>query len=75
MITVKVRSIGNSLAVVLPREVLARLDVKEGDTLYLTEASDGSMRITPYDPAFDKQMGAAREGMGRFRNALRELAK
>ena len=56
-------------------EALARLNVKDGDRLFLTEAPDGSMRITPYDPAFDAQMRAAREGMGKFRNALRELAR
>jgi putative addiction module antidote len=75
MTTVKVRPIGNSLGVVLPKETLARLNVKDGDTLFLTEAPDGSMRITPYDPAFDTQMRAAREGMGQYRNTLRELAK
>jgi putative addiction module antidote len=75
MTSIKVRPIGNSLGVVLPKEALARLDVKEGDTLFLTEAPDGSMRITPYDPAFEAQMRAAREGMRRFRNTLRELAK
>jgi putative addiction module antidote len=75
MTSIKVRPIGNSLGVVLPKEALARLHVKEGDTLFLTEAPDGSMRITPYDPAFDAQMRAAREGMRRFRNTLRELAK
>lgn len=75
MTTVKIRPIGNSLGVVLPKETLARLNVKDGDTLFLTEAPDGSMRITPYDPAFDTQMRAARDGMGQYRNTLRELAK
>lgn len=75
MTTVKIRPIGNSLGVVLPKETLARLNVKDGDTLFLTEAPDGSMRITPYDPAFDTQMRAAREGMAQYRNTLRELAK
>lgn len=75
MTQLKVRPIGNSLGVVLPKEVLGRLNVKDGDTLFLTEAPDGSMRITPYDPEFEAQMRAAREGMGRYRNALRELAK
>jgi hypothetical protein len=55
--------------------MLARLNLKDGDILYLTEVPDGSMRITPYAPAFDAQMRIAREGMGRYRNALRELAK
>ena len=55
--------------------MLARLNVKDGDALYLTETPDGSLRITPYDPAFDAQMRAARDGMAQYRNALRELAK
>jgi len=75
MIQLKVRQVGNSLGVVLPKEALARLNLKDGDILYLTESPEGSMRITPYDPAFEAQMRAAREGMGQYRNALRELAK
>ncbi len=75
MIQLKVRRVGNSLGVVLPREALARLNLKDGDVLFLMEAPDGSMRITPYDPTFEEQMRAAREGMGQYRNALRELAR
>jgi putative addiction module antidote len=75
MVQVKVRSIGNSLGVVLPKAILTRLNVKNGDILHLTEAADGSMRITPYDPEFERQMELARQGMANFRNALRELAK
>ncbi len=75
MTQLKVRPIGNSLGVVLPKEVLARLNVKDGDTVFLTDAPDGSMRITPFDPAFDAQMRAAQEGMSKYRNALRRLAK
>ncbi|HMK89788.1 MAG TPA: AbrB/MazE/SpoVT family DNA-binding domain-containing protein [Methylocystis sp.] len=75
MTQLKIRPVGNSLGVVLPKETLTRLNLKKGDVLYLTEAPDGSLRVTPYDPAFEEQMGFAREGMRRFRNALRELAK
>jgi putative addiction module antidote len=75
MIALKVRPVGNSLGVVLPEEILSRLNLRDGDTLYLTAAPDGSMRITPFDPAFDEQMRAAREGMSRYRNTLRELSK
>jgi putative addiction module antidote len=75
MTQLKLRPVGNSLGVVLPKQVLARLNLKSGDSLHLTEAPDGSMRITPYDPAFETQMRLAREGMSDFRNALRELAK
>ena len=75
MTQLKIRPIGNSLGVVLPKDALARLNVKEGDVLHLTPAPDGSMRLTPYDPAFEKQMRIAEEGMARYRNTLRELAK
>lgn len=71
----KIRQIGNSLGVVLPKEVLNRLKVKEGDQLFLTEAPDGSFRLTPYDPDFEEQMEIAREGMSAYRNALRKLAE
>lgn len=70
----KVTQIGNSAGVVLPKEVLARLKVAKGDHLHLTETPDG-YALSPYDPAFEEQMEAAREIMKRRRNALRELAK
>jgi len=73
--TLKIRQVGNSLGVVLPKEMLAQMKLKAGDNLFVTEAPDGSMRITPYDPAFETQMQAAREGMHQYRNTLRELAK
>ena len=75
MTSLKIRKVGNSLGVVLPKELLARLNLADGDQLFISEAPDGTMRITPYDPAFEDQMRAASEGMKRFRNTLRELAK
>ena len=74
MVALKVRPFGNSVGVVLPKEVLARLKVGEGDTLYLTEAPDG-FRLTPYDPEFEEQMALAREIMTDNRDVLRELAE
>jgi putative addiction module antidote len=71
----KVRKIGNSFGLVLPKEVLARMHVAEGSPVYITEAPDGSYRLTPYDPEFAEQMEAAEEGLAAYRNALRELAK
>jgi putative addiction module antidote len=73
-IQLKVRRVGNSLGVVLPKEALSRLNVEDGDQLYITEAPDG-FRITAADPEFAKQMKVAEKGMKRYRNALRELAK
>ena len=70
----KVRRVGNSLGVVLPKEALARLSLDNGDVLYITDAPDG-FRITAADPEFEKQMQVASKGMKRYRNAVRELAK
>jgi putative addiction module antidote len=71
----KVRKIGNSLGVVLPKETLALLGVSEGDELIVSEAPNGEMRITRGEVDLDRQLEAARKGMKRYRNALRELAK
>ncbi len=73
-IALKVRRVGNSLGVVLPKEALTRLNVDEGDEIYITEAPDG-FRITAADPEFAKHMELAEKGMKRYRNALRALAK
>ena len=71
MLDIKIRKIGNAHGVILPRELLNKLHVKDGDKLFLTEAPDGSYRITPYDPEFEKQMTLAKKGMTRYRNTLR----
>jgi putative addiction module antidote len=75
MIQLKIRQVGNSLGVVLPKEVLTRLNLKNGDSFYLTDAPNGEMRVTSGDPMFEMQMKVARELMSQYRNALRELAK
>jgi putative addiction module antidote len=70
----KIRKIGNSLGVVLPKEVLMRLNVGEGDTVTISEAQDG-VRLTSSDPEFAKSMAVFESLNRRYRNALRELAK
>lgn len=74
MTSLKLTRIGNSVGVVLPKDVLARLRLAEGDAVYLTESPDG-YRLTPYDAEFERQMEAADRIMKRRRAALRELAK
>ena len=74
MVRLKVTTVGNSIGVVLPREALARLRVKKGDLLYLTETPQG-YELAPHDPEFAQQMEIAEEGMRRYRNALRALAE
>lgn len=75
MLVLKVHKVGNSLNLRLPRDAVSRLRVSEGDTVYLTESADGGYQVTPYDPEFEKQMQLAEEGMARYRNTLRALAK
>ena len=55
MTRLKLTAIGNSAGVVLPREVLARLKLEKGDTVFVTDAANGVM-LTPYDPALDAQL-------------------
>ncbi len=70
----KLRKTGNSLATIWPREILNRLNVKEGDKLYAVETLHGVL-ITPYDPKFENAMDIAKQVMARDRDALKELAK
>jgi putative addiction module antidote len=74
MHVLKLTQIGNSVGVVLPKEVLARLHIEKGDALFLTEAPNG-VRLTVTNPQFEAQMEKAREIMKRRRNVLAELAK
>jgi len=70
----KLIPIGNSTGVVLPKELLARLRVSQGDNLYVTEAQDG-VRITAADPEFERRMKLAEQIMREDRDILRVLAK
>jgi len=71
---VKLRAIGNSTGVVLPREVLEKLRVERGDELMVLETPDGIM-LTSYDPEFARQMDVAEQVMRKRRNLLRKLAE
>lgn len=73
-IKLKVRKVGNSLGVILPKEALAKMKVEEGQALYLTESPDG-YRVTKGDDEFSAQMAVAKDLMRRYHNTLRELAK
>ncbi|MEO7741395.1 MAG: AbrB/MazE/SpoVT family DNA-binding domain-containing protein [Usitatibacter sp.] len=72
--TLKVTQIGNSLGLILPREIVERLRLAKGEEVAVVETAQG-IEITPFDPDFDKKLEAARKVTKRYRNALRELAK
>ena len=74
MSALKLTQIGNSVGVILPKEVLARLKLVKGDSVFLTEAVNG-VTLTPYNSVFEEQMIEARRIMKKRRDVLRELAK
>ncbi|WP_296579098.1 AbrB family transcriptional regulator [Phreatobacter sp.] len=71
----QVRKIGNSMGVILPKELLARTNLQEGDKLHVAELADGSLSLSARDPNFAKGMESAGRAIKRYRNALAELAK
>ncbi len=74
MSVVKLTQIGNSVGVILPKDVLARLKVEKGDQLFMSEAANG-ITLSTYDSEFEAQMELARGIMKKRRAVLRELAK
>ena len=74
MQALKVRKIGNSLGVIIPREMQEALRVEAGDVLYSNPTELG-IQLTPYDPDFEITMQAFERTRRKYRNALKELAK
>ena len=74
MNALKLTQIGNSVGVILPKEVLARLKLEKGDTLFLTDAPNG-INLSPYDPTLEEEVEMGREFMREYRDTFRQLAK
>jgi putative addiction module antidote len=75
VLELKLRKVGNSLGVVLPKEALQHLAVGEGEALFLTVAADGGVRLTATSPEVGRQLEVAEGIIRRYRHTLRELAK
>ena len=75
MATLKLTAVGTSTGVVIPKEMLSRLNVSKGDLLYAVETPDGGYRLTPYDPQFAEKMDKVEDIARRYRNTLQVLAK
>jgi putative addiction module antidote len=73
--TLQVRKIGNSIGFILPKETAVRLDLKEGDQLFLVDQPDGSIVLTRNDPDFERTMEIARKLTDKYRDTLAALAK
>jgi putative addiction module antidote len=74
MHTLKLTQIGNSVGLILPKEVLTRLKLVKGDTIFLTDAP-GAVTITPHNPSFEEQLEIGREFMREYRDTFNALAK
>jgi putative addiction module antidote len=72
---VEIKKIGNSDGVILPKELMQRLDLKRGQQLHITELAGGGFQALPYDPDFEKTMDIAEEVMDEYRDTLAALAK
>lgn len=71
----RVRRIGNSTGVILPRDLLARLGLKEGDKLYVVEGAERGLKLAPYDPKHAKALEIARRSFRTYANTYKALAK
>lgn len=70
----KLRKIGNSVGMIIPAEMLANVNLREGDEVHLRLTSEG-MVISAYDPDFDEMLKDAQEFLRTHRNAFRELSQ
>lgn len=75
VLKLKLRKVGNSVGVILPKEALTHLNVGDGDTVYMSAGPDGAFRLSAADPEFARKMEVVESLSRRYRNALRKLAK
>ena len=74
MTTLKLTKVGTSTGTIIPKEMLVRMKVEKGDTLFAIETKEGYL-VTPYDPAIAEQLDAGREFMKEYRETFKALAK
>ena len=72
---IEIKNIGNSDGLILPRELMQRLDLKRGQQLHVTELPGGGLQLLPYEPDFEKTVEIADEVMDEYRDTLATLAK
>ena len=70
----KLRKVGTSTGTIIPKEMLARLRVEQGDSLYAVETPQGYL-LTPYDPSIEEQLKAGQDFMKEYRETFKALAK
>jgi putative addiction module antidote len=71
----QIRKIGNSIGLILPKNLLARLKLKEGDKLHVVEQTERGLKLSPYDPKHEKAMEITRRGFRKYADTFKALAK
>ena len=71
----EIKKIGNSTGLILPKELLTELDLKQGQWVHVSRLPDGGVRLTPYDPDFEKAIAVVGDLMDEYRDTLKALAK
>jgi putative addiction module antidote len=71
----QIKKIGNSLGLIFPKELLARLKLKEGDKLHIVEQTERGIKLSPYDPKHAKAMDIARRSFRKYADTYKALAK
>jgi putative addiction module antidote len=71
----QIKKIGNSVGLILPKELLARLKLKEGDKLYVVEQTERGIKLSPYNPKHAKAMELARRSFRKYADTYKALAK
>ena len=71
----RIRKIGNSAGVILPKDLMARLDLKEGDKLFVVDGAERGLKLTPYDPKHAKALEIARRSFRAYANTYKALAE
>jgi putative addiction module antidote len=71
----QIKKIGNSVGLILPKELLARLKLKEGDNLYVVEQTERGIKLSPYDPKHAKAMEIARRSFRKYADTYKALAE
>ena len=71
----EIKKIGNSTGLILPKELLSRLGLNQGDHVFVTEGPDKTLSVTPYDPHHEKVMEIGREVFREYRETFKALAK
>ena len=70
-----IKKIGNSVGLILPKELLARLKLKEGDKFHIVEQTERGIKLTPYDPKHAEAMEIARRSFRKYADTYKALAE